>query len=134
MFEGLLTFQRVVDDIVIYDKDKERHITHVKQFIQRCQDCQISINRDKCTFCQPTITFAGFKLSPEGYRVDLSITDAVSSFLAPSSHSDLHSFFGLVNQLSSCTDIIAALLGQLCPLLSTKKKEVFCGLHSMSKH
>ena len=64
-FEGLLVFQRVMDDIVIYDKDKERHIAHVKHFLQQCQDRQISLNRNKCTFCQTTITFAGFKLCLE---------------------------------------------------------------------
>jgi len=92
--------------VVIFDKDRDSHITHIKQFLHRCQDRQISLNRDKYTFCQTTITFAGFKLSSEGYRVDLSIT-AISSFPAPSSLSDLHSFFGLVNQLSSSTDIVS---------------------------
>ena len=75
----------------------------------------------RCSFALlNACSFAGFNLSPEGYCVDLSITDAVSSFPAPSSRSDLRSFFGLVNQLSSCTDTIAALLGPLRPLLSTK--------------
>ena len=120
-FECLLAFQRVVDDIVIYDKDKERHITHVKQFLQRCQDHQISLNHDKSTFCQTTITFASIKLSPQRYRIDSSITVAASSFPAPStSHSELCSLFGLVNQLSSHADTTAVLLGLLHPLLSTK--------------
>jgi len=131
-FEGLLAFRRVVDDIVIYDKDKESHITHVKQILQRCQDRQISLDHDKCTFCQTTITFAGFKLSPEGYCIDSSVTDAVCSFPVPSGRSELRSFFGLVNQLSSCTDTIAALLGPLRPLLSTKNEFLWSPEHEQA--
>ena len=33
VFEGLLGFIRVVDDIVISDKDEVSHVEHVRQFI-----------------------------------------------------------------------------------------------------
>ena len=131
-FEGLSAFCRIVDDVVIYDKDRTSHITHVQQFLQRCQEQQISLNPDKCTFCQTTITFAGFHLSPEGYRIDSSITNAISHFPAPSSCSDLRSFFGLVNQLSSCTDTIAPLLLPLRPLLSTKNDFLWSEEHEQA--
>ena len=46
-FEGLTGFRHIVDDIVIFDKDVQTHADHVKQFLQRCQDRQISLNREK---------------------------------------------------------------------------------------
>ena len=55
--EGLTGFCHVVDDIVTYDKEKTSHITHAQQFLQLCQDRQISLNRDKCNFCQTKVTF-----------------------------------------------------------------------------
>jgi len=94
-FDGLTSFRRVVDDVVIYDKDKASHIAHVQQYLQRCQDQQISLNRNKCNFCQTKITFAGFWLSPTGYHIDSLITKAVSDFPTPANHMDLRSFFGL---------------------------------------
>ena len=57
-FEGLTRFRRIVDDVIIYDKDVESHRDHVQQFLQRCQERQISINKYK---------FAGFQVSSEGY-------------------------------------------------------------------
>ena len=45
--EGLSGYRRIVDDIVIYDKDPQQHIVHVKQFLQRCKHKQITINREK---------------------------------------------------------------------------------------
>ena len=44
----------------------------------------------------------------------------LQNFPTPSNRTDLRSFFGLVNQLSSSTNAIASLRTPLRPLLSTK--------------
>ena len=98
---GLSGFRRIVDDIVIYDSSIEDHVSHVRQFLQRFTEKQIALNPQKCNFCVTKVTFAGFHLSSEGYQVDQSITDAISQFPKPTNRTDLRSFFGLVNQLSS---------------------------------
>ena len=54
--------------------------------------------------------FAGFKLSFDGYRVDESITTAISQYPTPNTKTDLHR---LLKQLSSSTDTVAALLAPL---------------------
>ena len=128
-FTGLTGFQRIVDDIVIYDSDPQQHTTHVVQFLQRCADKHIALNFDKCKFCQTEVTFAGFRLSAQGYQVDHSITDAISKFPKPSNRTDLRSFFGLVNQLSSSTSDVALLLTPLRPLLSTKNDFTWTANH-----
>ena len=33
-FEGLTGFRRIVDDIVIYDRDEASHMDHMRQFLQ----------------------------------------------------------------------------------------------------
>ena len=124
-FEGLTGFRRIVDDIVIYDQDEASHIDHVRQFLQRYCDQGISLNKDKWQLCQTCVTFAGFQLSRDGYRVDPSLTDAIAEFPIPATRTELQSFFGLVNQLAACTDKIANLLAPLRPLLSTKNEYVW---------
>ena len=119
-FVGLTGFRRVVDDIIIYDDNELQHVTHVRQFLQRCADKHIALNPEKCKFSQNKVTFAGFSLSADGYQVDHSITEAITKFPTPTNRTDLRSFFGLVNQLSSSTNTIAPLLTPLRPLLSTK--------------
>ena len=37
-FEGLTGFRRVVDDVVIYDKDRGSHMAHVHHFLQQHQE------------------------------------------------------------------------------------------------
>ena len=51
---------RIVDDIIIYDSTIEDHITHVREFLQRCAVKQIALNPQKCIFGVTEVTFAGF--------------------------------------------------------------------------
>ena len=60
-------YHKIVDDIIIYDSTIEDHITHVKEFLQRCAEKQIALNPKKCIFGVTEVIFAGFRLSKEGY-------------------------------------------------------------------
>ena len=104
-FAGLSGYRRVVDDVVIYDSNEEQHASHVRQFLQKKN---ITLNKEKWVYSQPEVHFAGFNLSADGYQVDDSITEAISKFPTQKCRTDLHSFVGLVNQLSACTPAIAA--------------------------
>ena len=68
---GLSGYRRIVDDIVIYDQDIAEHANHVRVFLQRCADMNITLNMEKCKFCQTKVTFAGFRLSADGYQIDI---------------------------------------------------------------
>ena len=119
--EGLSGYRRIVDDIVIHDKDPKQHVAHVKHFLQHRKEKQISINSEKWKFCQQDITFVGFSLLSKGYHLDPSISKAITHFPTPINRSELRSFIGLVNQLSSGTKKITGLIAPIRPQLSTKK-------------
>ena len=130
--EGLTGYRRIVDDIVIFDKDPQQHVMHVKQFLQRCKERQISINKEKWKFRCTEVTFAGFCLSPEGYQLDSLITAAISQFPTPTTRTELQSFMGLVNQLASGTNAIAGLMAPFRPLLSTKNEFLWTVEHDQA--
>ena len=131
-FEGLSGFRRIVDDIVIYDSDVTQHASHVQEFLQRCAEKKITLNLDKCKFCESSVTFAGFQLSATGYQVDHTIIDAISKFPTPANRTDLQSFFGLLNQLSASTNTVSTLLTPLHPLLSTKNDFQWSATHDQA--
>ena len=133
-FAGLSGYRRIVDDVVIYDSDITQHASHVKEFLQRCAERKITLNPTKWAYAQAQVTFAGFVLSADGYKVDSSITDAISRFPTPSNRTNLRSFFGLVNQLSASTSTVAGLLAPLRPLLSTKNDFVWASEHDQAFH
>ena len=131
-FEGLSGFRRIVDNIIIYDKDETSHIQHVRQFLLRCRERNIALNKEKCKFNLGKVTFAGLQLSSEGYKVDTLITEAITKFPTPATRTDLRSFFGLANQLSTSTDKTAELLEPLRPLLSTKNEFTWTANHDQA--
>jgi len=49
-FTGLTGFHRIVDDIVIYDSDASTHTEHVRTFLKRCADKNITLNLAKRKF------------------------------------------------------------------------------------
>ena len=62
--------------------------------------------------------------------MDPTITEAISRYPAPTSHTELRSFIGLVNQLSSSTNTVATLLAPFRPLLSTKNEFAWSPSHA----
>jgi len=80
-FTGLTGFHYVVDDVIIYDSDKDKQAVHVRQFLQHYADKHIALNPEKCKFNQKEVIVAGFTLSEQGYKVDHSIVDVCKSVL-----------------------------------------------------
>ena len=128
-FSGLPGFRRIVDDFVIYDDNVTDHVKHMEQFVQWCVENNIALNMEKCQFFKAQVTFAGFQLSSHGYKVDPSITEAITKYPTPTTRSNLCSFMGLVNQLSTSTHTLASLLMPLRPLLSTKNEFLWYSHH-----
>ena len=122
-FDDLKSVRHIVDDCLIASASWEEHVEDVRNFLQRCREHGISLNDRKITFGQKCVTFAGLQISSSGYSLDPQLIKALRCFPTPTNKSDIRSFFGLVNQLSSVSDQIARLLTPLQPLL--RKDTVF---------
>jgi len=70
-----------------------------------------------------------FQLSSSGYKVDSSITEAITKYPTLTTRSDLPPFMGLADQLSTSTHTLAALLTPLRPLLSTNNELLWSSHH-----
>ena len=69
---GLNDFREIVDDVVIFDRDPQKHVQHVRQILHHCDKKNISLNCEKFQFCQQKAHFAGFILTPLGYSISAS--------------------------------------------------------------
>ena len=114
----------LVDDVIIYGRTREQFLQRVRLFLQRCRQHGVSLNRAKVQFMQSSVKFAGFIVSPNGYRPDPALTAAIRNFPAPAEISGLRSFFGLVNQIAPFSDSISRHMQTLRALLSAKRD--FC--------
>ena len=118
-----------MDDVVIYDEDKQQHMEHVRAILHRCEDQQISLNRNKLQFCQTEVRFAGMQLTQQGYSISDDIIAAIAKFPTLTTRTNLRSFCGLDNQLASSSNSVSSVLAPLCPLLSSRNDFLWTPVH-----
>ncbi len=86
-----------LDDILVYSKDLESHIEHVKKVLRRLQDAQLFVKLEKCQFHVQEVEFLGYILSNEGISMDPKKVEAITSWPIPISTHGVMSFLGLAN-------------------------------------
>ncbi len=125
---------RCMEDLVIYSRTYEEHINLLRMLFKTAADNNVSFNKNKTVFAQPTAIFAGYEVSADGFRPNPALTRAISEFPRPANITDLRSFYGLCQQVGNFSDKIAAALAPLSPLLkkniswewSFDHEEAFC--------
>lgn len=125
VLQDLKDTRHIVDDCIIASMDYEGHIQAVREFIKRCDEACISLNKQKFVFAREKVKFAGFVLSQNCYEIDPEMTIAIAHFPEPSNITELRAFMGLVNQIGPFTNEIAECTSILRPLLSTKNSFIW---------
>lgn len=86
-----------MDDILVYSRTFEEHVSHVRQVIQRLIKRNLYAKREKCTFHQTSISFLGYVIDAQGVAMDRSKVDAVLSWPKPTNVKELQRFLGFAN-------------------------------------
>jgi hypothetical protein len=86
-----------LDDILMFSKTREKHITHVKQVLDKLQQNQLWAKAEKCTFFKHEVDVLGYLVSDHGVRMDPKKVDAVLSWPTPKSVYDIQIFLGFAN-------------------------------------
>ena len=83
------------DDILIYSKTKEDHMSHLRLVTRVLQQEKLYINLKKCSFVTSAIVFLGFVVSAKGLDVDPDKVKVILEWSVPSTMQELQSFHGL---------------------------------------
>ena len=86
-----------IDDIVIFSKSIEEHLTHLQEVFRRLRDANVKLNPEKYSFVKQRIVYLGHVETPGGIFPDPSRVEAVRNFPTPASLKELKSFLGLAN-------------------------------------
>jgi hypothetical protein len=81
------------DDILIYSKNLEEHVMHLKSVLEILRKERLFANLKKCTFC--TDKFLGFVVSKRGIEVEE--VKAIQEWPTPTTISQVRSFHGLAS-------------------------------------
>ena len=60
-----------LDNILIYSKDKNKHVEHIKAVLRRLKEYSLYVKPSKYTFYTKQVKFLGFILTLEGVIIDL---------------------------------------------------------------
>ena len=101
ILEGFQQVERCIDDTIFYDRELENHWWRTIDFLIRVGKSGIVLNQEKFQFCQKEVAFAGFRIANQRVEPLPKYLNAIRMFPTPRTSTDIRSWFGLVNQLSS---------------------------------
>nr|GEY00900.1 putative reverse transcriptase domain-containing protein [Tanacetum cinerariifolium] len=84
-----------IDDILIYSKSKEEHEVHLRLVLELLKKEKLYAKFSKCEFWLQEVHFLGHVANQNGIHVDPSKIEAVKNWKAPTTLSEIRSFFGL---------------------------------------
>jgi len=84
-----------IDDILIYSKNEEEHVEHLRIVLQRLREYKLYAKFSKCDFWLKEVQFLGHIIFEAGISVDPSKIQDVLNWKTPESVSEIRSFLGL---------------------------------------
>ena len=129
LLSGIPGIQVHIDDILVPGKTPEEHDQRLWKVLQRIRQAKLTLNREKCLFRQPRVTFLGHVIDGNGVLPDPEKTKAIRELPAPTSISQLRRFMGMINQLNKFSPQITELSKPLRELLSPKRVFVWTHVH-----
>ncbi|XP_021723916.1 uncharacterized protein LOC110691303 [Chenopodium quinoa] len=84
-----------VDDILVYSKNKDEHVEHLRAVLQTLRENKLYAKFSKCEFRLEKVAFLGHLVFKDGVEVDLTKIEAVKGWLSLKTVSDIRSFIDL---------------------------------------
>ncbi|KAL4298096.1 hypothetical protein GQ457_12G012090 [Hibiscus cannabinus] len=85
-----------IDDILIYSRNKDEHVEHLRIFLQTLRENQLFSIFSKCEFWLSEVAFLGHVISVEGIKFYPKKSQTILYWRPPRNVSDVRSFLDLV--------------------------------------
>lgn len=92
-------FEAIIDDILIWGKDRQEHDQRLKAVMNRISDYNLKLSPDKCQFRKDHIAYVGHVFTSAGIQPDPEKIHAVKDMPAPQNISKLQTFLGFIQYL-----------------------------------
>lgn len=83
------------DDILIYSRTYEEHLSHVRQVFEILHKEQWKVKLSKCAFGQQSVAYLGHVISAAGVATDDSKIETIRNWPRPLNLKDLRNILGL---------------------------------------
>lgn len=86
-----------LDDVIICTPTFEEHLLVLKEVTKRIMNAGLTLNREKCQFCQPELKYLGYVVNSTGLLVDPDKVSALVQIPAPKSVSEVRRIIGMAS-------------------------------------
>ncbi|GKB30735.1 hypothetical protein Tco_0870136 [Tanacetum coccineum] len=91
----LIFKSKQIDDILIYSRNKEEHVNHLRIILELLKKEKIYAKFSKCDFWISVMQFLRHLINGQGLHVDPTKIEAVKNWTSPTTPIEIHQFLGL---------------------------------------
>ena len=92
LFRNIEGVEVIVDDLVVWEGDVEQHDARLRHVLDRCRECNLTLNQEKCRCRVSEVGYVGHVLSSDGIKPDLQKVEAINAMPIPVNHEELQRF------------------------------------------
>ncbi|GKC26901.1 putative reverse transcriptase domain-containing protein [Tanacetum coccineum] len=111
-----------IDDILVYSKDEEEHQKHLKIILELLKKERLYAKFSKCDFCLDSVQSLGHVIDRSGIHVDLAKIEAIKSWAAPMTPTEVRQFLGLARYYRRFIEGVSFISKPLTKLTQKNKK------------
>ena len=100
MFEDIEGIEVIVDDILVWGSTVEEHDARLERVLERTQERNLKLNKDKSQIRLKEISYVGHILSQDGIKPDPRKVQAIMKLEIPENKEELQRFLGMTTYLS----------------------------------
>jgi hypothetical protein len=123
----------ISDDIIIYGSDQGEHDKRLEKVLTRLEERGLTLNKEKCVFDMPKLTFMGLLLSNRGIGPTEEKVRAVVEAREPQNVTEVKSFLGLVNFSARFIPDLATVAEPMRQLTKREEYHLFLVLSSKNR-
>ncbi len=139
VLQGLNFTFAYLDDVLIYSKNVDTHLGHLRQVFERFRQADLHLKKVKCDFFKKELQYLGHILSPDEIRPLPDKLSAIHDLPRPTSATEVRQFLGLtgyyrkfVPHYSTTTKPLSCLTKKDLPFeWDAAAEKAFCLLHDL---
>lgn len=84
-----------LDDVIVVTPDFDTHLNILEQIFDRLIAAGLTIGREKCSFCRPSLRYLGYIVDSKGLHVDPDKVTAILNLESPRNVTEIRRFVGM---------------------------------------
>lgn len=110
-----------IDDFIIATDTFERHLEVIEIVLSRLNAANLTISAEKSFFCKESLDFLGYKITPEGIKVNEDKITSIVNLPRPTTVRKIRQFIGMVGWHDAFIKHYSTLLAPITDLLRNTK-------------